>query len=139
MRPEIGIFAHNAAIAFERSNQSDKALVYASRAVALPGATGDDHYLIGKLLAKAGRKDEAIGELKEAVVLSPELDASYYLLARTYMQKGDTAQATEWNAKLTALKQQHDRAYAAGKNNKPVTSSTLLDGAPMASAETDLP
>jgi tetratricopeptide (TPR) repeat protein len=139
MRPEVGIFAHNAAIAFERSNQSDKALVYASRAVALPGATGDDHYLIGKLLAKAGRKDEAIGELKEAVVLSPELDASYYLLARTYLQKGDTAQATEWNAKLTALKQQHDRAYAAGKNSKPVPSSTLLNGAPMASAETDLP
>jgi tetratricopeptide (TPR) repeat protein len=139
MRPEAGIFAHNAAIAFERSNQSDKALVYASRAVALPGATGDDHYLMGKLLAKAVRKDEAIVELKEAVVLSPELDASYYLLARTYMQKGDTAQATEWNAKLTALKQQHDRAYTAEKNNKPVASSTLLDGAPMASAETDLP
>jgi tetratricopeptide (TPR) repeat protein len=139
MRPEIGIFAHNAAIAFERSNQSEKALAYASRAVALPGATGDDHYLMGKLLAKAGRKDEAITELKEAVVLSPELDASYYLLARTYMQKGDTAQATEWNAKLTALKQKHDRAYAEGKNSKPVTSSTLLNGAPMASAETDLP
>jgi tetratricopeptide (TPR) repeat protein len=139
MRPDVGIFAHNAAIAFERSNQSDKALVYASRAVALPGATGDDHYLMGKLLAKAGRKDEAIIELKEAVVQSPELDASYYLLARTYMQKGDTAQATEWNAKLTALKQQHDRAYAAGKNSKAVTSSILLNGAPMASAETDLP
>ena len=139
MRPEVGIFAHDAAIAFERSNQPEKALLYASRAVALPGATGDDHYLIGKLLAKAGRKDEAIAELKEAVALSPDLDASYYLLARTYMQQGDTAQATAWNAKLTALKEQHDRAYASGKNNNPVTSSTLLNGAPMASAETDVP
>jgi tetratricopeptide (TPR) repeat protein len=139
MRPGVGIFAHDAAIAFERSNQSDKALIYASRAVALAGATGDDHYLIGKLLAKAGHKDEAIGELKEAVALSPDIDAPYYLLARTYMQKGDATQANEWNAKLIALKQQHDRAYAASKNSKPVTSSTLLKGAPMTSSEADLP
>jgi tetratricopeptide (TPR) repeat protein len=137
IRPEVGIFAHDAAIAFERTGEMSEATAYASKAVALPEATGDDHYLMGKLFAKAGRKDEAIGELKEAVALSPELDAAYYLLARTYLQMGDTTQANEWNAKLTELKQKHDRAYAAAKNAKAVTSSTLLNGAPMNSAETD--
>jgi tetratricopeptide (TPR) repeat protein len=139
MRPEVGIFAHDAAIAFERSNNGDQALVYAMRAAALASAGGEDHALVGKLLAKAGRKDDAIRELKQAAEMSPDMDEPYYLLAHTYMQMGDTAQATQWNAKLTELKQKHDRAYAAQKNSTSVTSSTLLSGAPMNSSDTDAP
>jgi tetratricopeptide (TPR) repeat protein len=139
MRPDVRIFAHDAAIAFERSNSSDQALIYAMRATALPSAGGEDHALVGKLLAKAGRKDDAIRELKQAAALSPDMDEPYYLLAHTYMQMGDMAQATQWNTKLTELKQKHDRAYAARKNSTSVTSSTLLKGAPMNSSETDAP
>lgn len=139
MRPDVRIFAHDAAIAFERSNSSDQALIYATRAAALPSAGGEDHALVGKLLAKAGRKDDAIRELKQAAAMSPDMDEPYYLLAHTYMQMGDMAQATQWNAKLTALKQKHDRAYATRKSSTSVTSSTLLKGAPMNSSETDAP
>jgi tetratricopeptide (TPR) repeat protein len=139
MRPDVKIFAHDAAIAFERSNNSDQALTYAMRAATLPSAGGEDHALVGKLLAKAGRKDDAIRELKQAAAMSPDIDEPYYLLAHTYMQMGDVAQATQWNAKLTELKQKHDRAYAARKNSTSVTSSTLLKGAPMNSSETDAP
>jgi tetratricopeptide (TPR) repeat protein len=139
LRPEIGLFAHDAAIALDRSNDTANALVYAQRAVSLPNADGDDHYLIGKLLAKQNHKEEAIPELKVAVQLSPDLDAAYYALARAYMQTGDMAQATEWNARLNELKQKHDRTYAAETKSKQVRSSTLLRGAPMSGAESEGP
>ncbi len=138
--PETRIFAHGAAVAFDHSNNTDRAMVYATRAAALPGANGEDHFLLGKLYAKAGRKEDAIRELKIAIALNPDLDESYYLLARTYAQTGDTAQATELIAKLKDLKRNREHAYAeAGKRTMPITSSTLLQGAPMTSSETGTP
>jgi tetratricopeptide (TPR) repeat protein len=141
--PENVIFAHDAAMAFDRANDSGQAMVYASRAVASAGAGGEDHYLVGKLLAKTGKNEDAVRELKTAVQLSPDLDGPYYLLARTSMRMGDTAQATEWNARLAELKQKHDRDYAlkkaADRKDKPVPSSTLLQGAPMTDAEQEAP
>ncbi|AXC14906.1 hypothetical protein ACPOL_5658 [Acidisarcina polymorpha] len=56
---------------------------------------------------------------------------------------GDTAQATEWNARLTELKQKRERGYTlqktAQKMNKAVPSSTLLKDAPITSEETEAP
>ncbi len=135
LSPNSAIFAHDAATAFERSGNADQAKIYADRAVSLPTANGDDHYLVAKLLAQSGHKEEAIVELKKSVALSPDLDESYYLLARTYMQLGDTARASEWNAKLTDLKREHAQAYTAGKGAKPMASSTLLLGAAMPAEE----
>jgi tetratricopeptide (TPR) repeat protein len=141
LRPDTLLFAYDAALAFERANQADEALVYAKRAVSLPSARSDDHYLLGKLYANANRREDAIRELKLAVEMNPGLDDSYYLLARTYMQMGDTAQAAEWNGRLTALKQKHEQSYTAEKNAPPagIPSSTLLRGAPMAAEENAAP
>ena len=135
LEPGSRIFAHGAAMAFDRSNDAEKAMVYATRAAALPGANGEDHYLLGKLFAKTNQNQEAIRELSEAIALNPDLEEAYYLLARAYMQIGDNAQATEWITKLKDLKQKHEHAYAAAR--KPITSSTLLQGAPTAGAETE--
>jgi tetratricopeptide (TPR) repeat protein len=138
LSPQTRIFAHGAAVAFDRSSAPDEAMFYAVRAVTLSGADAEDHYLVGKLFAKAGRREDAIRELNEAFALNPDLDGVYYLLGRTYMQMGDTAKATEWFARLKELKQKHERAYAESKKiAKPVASSTLLQGAPMASSETE--
>jgi tetratricopeptide (TPR) repeat protein len=136
--PDVLIFAHDAAIALDRSNETQEAMRYAQRALALPAANAEDHYLAGKLFAKQGRKVDAIHELELAVVSDPDLDKPYYLLARTYMQMGDIAQATQWNSRLTDLKQKHERAYAADKKTSAVTSSMLLLGAPMSAAEKDV-
>ncbi len=135
LNPAVLIFAHDAAVAFERANDIDQATIYAKRAVALPTANGDDHYLMAKLLVQSARKEDAIAELKKAIQLSPDLDESYYLLARTYMQAGDAAQAAEWNTKFTELKQKHAQAEAANKKAVSIPSSTLLQGAPMSSEE----
>jgi tetratricopeptide (TPR) repeat protein len=140
LNPETRIFAHGAAVAFDRSNDAEDAMVYAARAVSLPGANGEDHYLVGKLLAKAGRNEDAVHELSEAIELSPDLDAAYYLLGRTYMQMGETAKATEWIAKLKDVKQKHERSYAEEiRKAKPIKSSTLLQGAPMAGSDLEGP
>jgi tetratricopeptide (TPR) repeat protein len=141
LQPDALIFAYDAALAFARANQGEEALVYAKRAVSLPSARSEDHYLLGKLYAQADRKEDAVRELKLAVEMNPDLDNSYYLLARSYMQMGDTAQAAEWNSRLTALKQKHDQSYIAQKNAQAgeVPSSTLLRGAPMTSEENGVP
>jgi Flp pilus assembly protein TadD len=130
--PGSRIFAHGAAVAFDRSNNANRAMEYATRAVALPGADGEDHYLLGKLFAKTSQQHEAIRELNEAVAVDPDLEEAYYLLARAYMQTGDNAQASEWITKLKDLKQKHEHANAAASGKTtPTTSSTLLRGAPI--------
>lgn len=144
LRPESARFAHDAAVAFERANDFDRAMVYATRAVALPEASADDHYLVGKLLARTGRREEAIRELQHSVALDPNQDAACYLLARTYMQLGYTAQAETWNARFRDLKQKQSRDYAErkGGEQKPVSavpSSTLLGGAPALQTQQEVP
>ncbi|AXC16194.1 hypothetical protein ACPOL_6992 (plasmid) [Acidisarcina polymorpha] len=141
--PNNLVFAHDAAIAFDRASNPEQATVYAIRAVSSPAAGGEDHYLMGKLLANAGKAGDAIRELKTAVAQTPDLDGPYYLLARASMRMGDTAQATEWNARLTELKQKRERDHTLQKTtqkmNKAVPSSTLLKGAPITSEETEAP
>lgn len=140
LNPKSRIFAHGAAVAFDRSNDPARAMVYAARAAALPGVSGEDDYLIGKLLAKAGKNADAILELNKAIVLSPDSEESYYLLARTYVQTGDTAQAKESIAKLQSLKLKHAQSdMEARKSPMRITSSTLLQGAPTASTEKGAP
>jgi tetratricopeptide (TPR) repeat protein len=140
LSPENRIFAHAAAVAFDRANDASQAMVYAIRAVELPRSSGEDHYLLAKLLSKSGKREDAIRELNTAISLDPDMEQSYYLLARTYMQVGDTASATQWMDKLKELKQKHERAYAdARKNTKPILPSTLLQGVPQTNSESDAP
>jgi tetratricopeptide (TPR) repeat protein len=143
LRPESARFAHDAAVAFERANELDRAMIYAARAVALPEASADDHYLIGKLLARAGRRQDAVNELQRAVALDPGQDAACYLLARTYQQLGDAAQADAWNMRFRELKQRESRDYAerkqAAAGQAAVRTSTLLEGAPVLRSQQDAP
>jgi len=134
LSPETRLFAHSAAVAYDRANNAERATVYAARAVSLPAAEAADHDLYGKLLAKAGQRENAIHELKEAISLNPNLEEAYYLLGRTYLQAGDTAQAGEWMDKLKQVKQSRRGGDNSGKEGvKPMASSTLLQGAPAAS------
>lgn len=130
LSPSTLLFAYDTALAYERANQLKDALVYAKRAVSLPSARAEDHYLVGKLYAESGHKQEAIRELEIAVQMNPSFDDPYYLLARTYMKMGDRAKAVAWNQKLTALKQEQARSYAAQKSSRPsqMSSSSLLHG-----------
>src|ERR1019366_5864919 len=102
--PQNRAFAHGAASAFARANGVERAMLYATRAAGLPSANAQDHFLVGKLLAKSGKAGEAVHEFSEAIALDPDMEEAYFLLARTYVQTGDSALATEWAAKLKDLK-----------------------------------
>jgi tetratricopeptide (TPR) repeat protein len=131
LSPGTRLFAHSAAVAYDRANNAERATVYAARAASLSEAKAEDHDLYGKLLAKGGRKEDAIRELKEAIALNPNLEEAYYQLGRTYLQAGDSVQAGEWMDKLKQLKQSHRDGDNSGKEGaKPMASSTLLQGAP---------
>jgi tetratricopeptide (TPR) repeat protein len=136
LSPQIRLFAHSAAVAYDRAGDAERATRYAARAVALPAANDKDHDLYGKLLANAGKKEDAIHELQQAVTLNPNSEEAYFLLGRTYMQDGDKAQATEWFDKLKHIKQANRAAGdQAAPPPKPAGSSTLLQGAPASSSD----
>src|SRR5580698_10631830 len=107
------------------------ALVYAERATGLADARGEDHYLLGKLLSKDGRPRDAIRELSQAIAIDPDSEESYYLLARAYLQSGDSEQANAWATKLKDLKKNHEGASdTLHLDTSTISSSTLLRGAP---------
>jgi len=140
LSPATKIFAHGAAVAFDRMNSIPEAMVYAQRAVQLPSSGAEDYLLLGKLLAQERRDSEAIAALQKAISLDPELESGYFLLAQSYQRTGNAKQAAQCIATLKDLKRRHEQEYAvATKGAKPVASSTLLQGAPMASAEPEGP
>jgi tetratricopeptide (TPR) repeat protein len=131
MKPESRIFAHSAAIGFDRANNPDQAYVYAQRAAALPDAIADDHFQLGRLLAKAGKPQEAIQELNQAVASNPDSEEAYFMLARCYSQVGDNTQANLWVSKLKELQKRNAVGRAAAHTSAaPLTSSALFQGAP---------
>lgn len=131
--PTTLIFAHGAAVAFDRANNPERALTFAARAAALPDASARDHELLGRLLANAGHRDQAITELTRAIAIDPDLEAAYFLLGRTCLQAGDKTQAKVWMDRLQELKQKHQQdSGGTGEREPRLSSSTLLDGAPVA-------
>ncbi len=130
--PTNDTFAYDAALAYERAGASADGLTYAQRAAALPSSRGEDHFLLGKLYLQTKDRDAAIRELKIAVQMNPELESPCYLLARTYTQMGDSAQASEWSKRLALLKQKHDPSAESGMGSAATAampSSRLLQGA----------
>jgi len=131
LKPQSRIFAHSAAIGFDRANDPEQAYVYAQRAAALPDAIADDHFQLGRLLAKAGKPQEAIPELKQAIDSKPDSEEAYFILARCYSQVGDNSQANLWVSKLKELQERNAGGRAATRTSAaPISSSELFHGAP---------
>ena len=140
LSPETRLFAHGAAEAFDRSSDLERGLVFAERAASLPDAEGEDHYLFGKLLSKAGRNEDAVRQLTKAITLVPDLEEAYYQLVRTYMQTGDSEKASEWVTKLKELKQRVGRSDAVRtQKDGPMKPSVLLKGASAPTSVTESP
>jgi tetratricopeptide (TPR) repeat protein len=106
LSPQTGRFPYDTALALERANNPNEAVIYAERATKIDPQVSINHYLLGKLYSRLEKKSDSIRELETAVQLDPSLDYPYYLLARMYMRVGDTAKAQEWNRKLQELKKQ---------------------------------
>ncbi len=135
LQPSMSSFAYSAGMAYERAGDTANAITYAQRAASLPDSTAEAHLLLGKLLLGAKRTNEGIAELETATRLNPGLESPYYLLARTYMQQGQTDKAQAMKDRLTSLKQAHDPSQAGrsgGMGTEPSASpaSALLQGRP---------
>nr|WP_242617644.1 tetratricopeptide repeat protein [Edaphobacter modestus] len=139
--PRRVLYAQDAALAYGRANQIDHALRYGQRASSLEENNANSHALVGKLYASAGRREDAVRELRLAVELNPDKDSALYLLARTYQQMGDQQQALEWSEKLRLLKQQHEAAFSLQKKTEAtsVRSSTLLEGGSAVDSDASAP
>jgi tetratricopeptide (TPR) repeat protein len=133
LQPAVGNFAYSTAVAYERAGSIPNAIPYAQRAASLPDATAESHLLLGKLYLGVKRTGEGVRELETAIHINPDLESPYYLLARTYMQQGDSAKAQAMNDQLAALKSAHDPSHAAASGTAPAASgvsgaSALLEG-----------
>jgi tetratricopeptide (TPR) repeat protein len=140
LEPQRILYAHDAALAFQRANQMQQALVFAERANTLGDEDASNHILLGKLYGSLDRTQDAIKELQRAIELNPDLESAYYLLARTYMQMGNRQQATEWSEKLSRLKERREAALTLQKNSSStIRSSALLRGGSLQSDEAGEP
>ena len=140
LQPAVGNFAYSTAVAYERAGSISNAIVYAQRAASLPDATAESHLLLGKLYLGVKRTGEGVRELETAIHINPDLESPYYLLARTYMQQGDSAKAQAMNDQLAALKTAHDPSHAAVSGTAPAASgssgaSALLEGKTASASE----
>lgn len=74
------------------------------RSVRLNPDISQSQELLGKLLARDGRYDEAGSHLERAVNLDPENVAAIYQLAQVYSRSGSTSKAKELFAKVSKMK-----------------------------------
>jgi len=74
------------------------------RSVQLDANISQSQELLGKLLARDGRLDEAIVHLERAITLDPTNVGAIYQLAQVYSRKGDTSRAKELFAKVSKMK-----------------------------------
>lgn len=66
----------------------------------------------GRELLESGRPDDAISMLERAVGIGPTNGQNYYYLAEAWIQKGDPAQAEEFN-RLAAIYLEADPEWMA--------------------------
>ncbi|MBV8746121.1 MAG: hypothetical protein JO134_13875 [Xanthobacteraceae bacterium] len=73
----------------DRKSHTDRALKTAGRALIVDEHDPAAHWAMGRALWLTGRHDEAIGELRQTVDLSPNFALGHYTLAFVHSQSGD--------------------------------------------------
>jgi tetratricopeptide (TPR) repeat protein len=83
------------------------------RSVQLNPDISQSHELLGKLLAREGRLDEAASQLETAIKLEPGNEAAIYQLAQVYSKKGDAVRAKPLFAKVSKIKTEERENFAS--------------------------
>ncbi|MBV8925095.1 MAG: transcriptional regulator [Bradyrhizobium sp.] len=79
----------------DRESHASRALETAGRALTVDEHDPTAHWAMGRALWLTGRHDEAIGELRQTVDLSPNFALGHYALAFVQAQSGDPLAAIE--------------------------------------------
>ena len=82
----------------------NEAVAALERSVQLDPNISQSQELLGKLLARDERFDEAVVHLERAIALEPSNVAAIYQLAQVYSRKGDKSRANELFAKVSKMK-----------------------------------
>jgi tetratricopeptide (TPR) repeat protein len=94
---------------YSLQQQYDQAIAEAERAIALDPNNADSHYIQANVLNNAGRPEEALGPLAQAMRLNPRYPPLYLEeLGRTYYGVGRNAEA------ITTLKEASKRSATFG-------------------------
>lgn len=99
----LGEALNRSGIAPGAPGQSE-AIQAVGRSVQLNPNISQSQELLGKLLGRDGRFDEAAMHLERALVLDPENIAAMYQLAQVYNRNGHTSRAKELFAKVSKMK-----------------------------------
>ena len=59
------------------------------KSLALGNAEAEPHYELAKLLARQGRKQDALFEMQKIVQAHPDFSPAYYHLSRLYRERGE--------------------------------------------------
>ncbi|WP_129127986.1 tetratricopeptide repeat protein [Geomonas oryzae] len=93
--PGKGRPQYNLALAFDKMNRTDEALVHAIEAARLAPGEPYAYNLIGSIMGRTGRVEQAAAALTEAIRLAPQVVAPHINLGDMYRMSGLTDQALE--------------------------------------------
>ena len=71
------------------------------------------HLLLGMIAARAGRQEDAVGELRRALYLDGSLALAYFWLGNLYRDRGDHRRAAEEHAEAVARYERHQLDFTA--------------------------
>ncbi|MDH5326002.1 MAG: tetratricopeptide repeat protein [Gammaproteobacteria bacterium] len=87
------------ALGSTKNNNTEEAITFLKRALALNPNNANVMYLQGALHAEIGMFDRAISEIEQAVTINPELYPAHFQLGLLYLTRGDAAIAeAKWEA-----------------------------------------
>lgn len=116
------------------SNQMDtptegdhNAIQLLKKAIQLNPSFSDAYEVLGVLLGRQKRYDEAIQYLRHLQLIDPQCMMAYTNLSILYMQKGDIQTAEDYKAKATALNFQQAAAQAKQKRSVAQQKQMQLD------------
>jgi cytochrome c-type biogenesis protein CcmH/NrfG len=95
------------------SPEQKEAIAALRRSVQLNADISQSHELLGKLLYREDRLDEAASQLEFAIRLEPGNEAAIYQLAQVYKKRGDAARAKELFSKVSKMKTEERENFAS--------------------------
>ena len=95
------------------SPEQKEAIAALERSVRLNPDISQSRELLGKLLSREGRLDEAASQLELAIRLEPDNEAAIYQLAQVYGKKGDVMRAKPLFAKVSKMKAEERENFAS--------------------------
>ena len=95
------------------SPEQKEAITALRRSIQLDGDISQSHELLGKLLYREERLEEAANQLEVAIQLEPGNEAAIYQLAQVYKKQGNVSRSKELFSKVSKMKANERENFAS--------------------------